>query len=221
MTHRLPATAGAGRIWLVRHCRAGRPGSRDPARADARLDEVGVRQSRQVAATLRREEVDAVYASPLSRAVETVLPLTSERGLPLSIAESLREMRLGDLAGTEEDDGTLGARGRYVFERPPRGESLFDVYLRARRFWGEVDRDLAASRNIVVCGHLLINQMLRGLIAGDSFPVIVSDTSYRPAHGSVFEVRYFRDPRGTVHVATSGFLADEPEDHRDAHCASA
>lgn len=210
MTHPSPPTRGAGRIWIVTSRRAAELGMRDIAAGDARLGEVGARESRRLTSTLRFAAIDAIYASPLSRAVETVLPLASERGLPLSIAENLREMRLGDVTRAEK----TGSLSRYVFERPPRGESLFDVYVRVTRFWRELDGDLTASRNIVVCGHLIVNQMLRGLIAGDRFPVIVSDTSYRPAHGSVFEITYVRDPSCTFHVASSGFLDDNgPQGH--------
>lgn len=60
-------------------------------RADPELSGVGQRQARQVAAWLSRETVDAIYASPLRRAIETATPLAASTGLRPVIHESVAE----------------------------------------------------------------------------------------------------------------------------------
>ena len=61
-------------LILVRH------GSQEPddaANVDPALSETGRREARQVADYLAREAVDAIYTSPLRRAVETAAPLAN------------------------------------------------------------------------------------------------------------------------------------------------
>jgi 2,3-bisphosphoglycerate-dependent phosphoglycerate mutase len=64
----------------------GDDGVADPALADA-----GVRQSELLAEYLDSEAIDAVYASPLRRAVETVTPLAARRGLRVTTAAGVAE----------------------------------------------------------------------------------------------------------------------------------
>ena len=60
-------------------------------RADPELSDIGHRQARQVAAWLSRKRVDAIYASPLRRAMETAEPLAESIGLRPIIHESVAE----------------------------------------------------------------------------------------------------------------------------------
>ena len=64
-------------------------------RADPALSDVGGEQARKVGAWLGRETIDAIYASPLRRAVETAEPLASGLGLPPVIHESVAEYDRG------------------------------------------------------------------------------------------------------------------------------
>ena len=60
-------------------------------RADPELSDIGRQQARQVAAWLGRETVDAVYASPLRRAIETAEPLAASIGSRPVIHASVAE----------------------------------------------------------------------------------------------------------------------------------
>lgn len=65
-------------LILIRH------GAQDPddrGDADPALSETGGREARQVADYLARPTVDAIYTSPLRRAVETAAPLASALAL--------------------------------------------------------------------------------------------------------------------------------------------
>jgi broad specificity phosphatase PhoE len=73
---------------------------------DVGLSERGLRDAEKLASTVRGLDLDAVYASPLRRAIETATPLARERGLELTLHEGLREVDFGELEGrTYEEIG--------------------------------------------------------------------------------------------------------------------
>ena len=59
--------------------------------ADPPLADVGHRQAAAVAAWLADEPIDAIYTSPLQRAVETAVPLSKATGLGTIVDEDLAE----------------------------------------------------------------------------------------------------------------------------------
>ncbi len=60
-------------------------------RADPALSDPGQRQARQVGGWLSRETIDAIYASPLRRAIETATPLAETVGLRPVVHEAVAE----------------------------------------------------------------------------------------------------------------------------------
>ena len=60
-------------------------------RADPALSDVGWQQARQVGKWLGRETIEAVYASPLRRAIETAQPLAERLGQRPIVHESVAE----------------------------------------------------------------------------------------------------------------------------------
>ena len=60
-------------------------------RADPALSDVGRRQACQVGAWLSRETIDAIYASPLRRAIETARPLAASVDLNPVVHEAVAE----------------------------------------------------------------------------------------------------------------------------------
>ena len=60
-------------------------------RADPALSDAGWQQARQAAKWLRREAIDAIYTSPLRRAVETAQPLVERLGQRPVIHEAVAE----------------------------------------------------------------------------------------------------------------------------------
>lgn len=63
------------------------------------LSPLGVWQSQAVAAALARLPIDAVYCSPLDRALETARPAAEALGLELRIDERLMELNAGVFQG--------------------------------------------------------------------------------------------------------------------------
>ena len=63
----------------------------EQGRADPALSESGHRQAREVGGWLGRERIDAIYTSPMRRAVETAAPLAERRTMQPIIREDLAE----------------------------------------------------------------------------------------------------------------------------------
>jgi len=117
---------------------------------DRPLSEFGRRQARQLAEELADEELDAIYASDLSRARETAQVVGARLGLAAVLDPDLREKDWGtwegltavereqvELAGESTEahkDRVLGALKR-IAERHPGGRVLVDPDLREKN-WG-------------------------------------------------------------------------------------
>ncbi len=59
--------------------------------ADPELSEAGLAQAQHLAAYLAEESLDAVYASPLRRAMQTAEPVAATRALPIGVEDNVAE----------------------------------------------------------------------------------------------------------------------------------
>lgn len=77
-------------LIIIRH---GRPERIEDAAgaADPALTDIGAKQAEEMAAWVRAEAIDAIYASPMRRARETSAPLEEALGIEAVIAEGVRE----------------------------------------------------------------------------------------------------------------------------------
>lgn len=88
------------RLVLIRHAEPDDAvRGRSYGRLDVPLSSAGREQARAIAATLRDLVLDAVYTSPLRRALETAEPLAAERNLEPVVHEGLRELDFGEIEG--------------------------------------------------------------------------------------------------------------------------
>ena len=110
-----------GKILLVRH------GETDwnktdlviGRRTDMDLNETGRAQAEALAASLRDEPLDAVYVSPMKRAVQTARPTAEDHGLPLITAPALIEMDYGIFEGRPRLDPVYQKEKLEFFARYP------------------------------------------------------------------------------------------------------
>ena len=112
-------------VILVRHAqtRWNQSGRIQGGDNDTVLDETGERQCRSLAARLSRENIDAVYSSPLSRAIATARWIARDHRVDLIEEPAFREMNCGTLEGTEIAD--IGSRLQRLLKGGNEDELLF------------------------------------------------------------------------------------------------
>ena len=126
---------------------------------DLGLSPVGIRQAEEVAAYLDRYAIDRIYASDLSRAVETAAPIAARRKLTVETDKELREI----YAGEWEKRTSADIRERYPeayrlwaedigHATPTGGESVETL---SRRIFAAFDRIVAENpdKTVLVVTH--------------------------------------------------------------------
>ncbi len=128
-------------LLLIRHAtndfvKTGRLPGRTP---NIHLNDEGRKQAEALGQMLRARPLDAVYSSPLERAIETAWRIAAPQGLPIHIRADLADIDNGDLTGKEikrlsEDEATK-ALWQVVVETPsqakfPNGEAMLDMQRR-------------------------------------------------------------------------------------------
>lgn len=112
---------------------------------DYSLTEKGVRQAEETAVFFRDQAIDAIYSSPLKRALETAQIIAAPLDLPVTIMEEFRENNVGDL------------------EREPPTEEAWALHDRIVAHW------FAGRHEAIFPGgedfHTLLHRVKTGLIA--------------------------------------------------------
>jgi alpha-ribazole phosphatase len=92
-------------LVLIRHAEPDESmRGRSYGRLDVPLSPAGRAQAAAIAETLRDARLDAIFASPLRRAIDTAAPLAEGRGLTVLTHDGLRELDFGALEGLTFDD---------------------------------------------------------------------------------------------------------------------
>ncbi|MGD0618557.1 MAG: histidine phosphatase family protein [Bryobacteraceae bacterium] len=99
------------------------------------LNEAGRRQADDLPGRLKRWKIDAIYSSPLERALETAAPAARKLGLKVMMSEALSEVDFGEWSGRSlaELDQTPEWRLYNTFRsstRAPGGELATEVQTR-------------------------------------------------------------------------------------------
>lgn len=156
------------RIVLIRHGQtAWNKVVRFRGQADPPLDEVGHRQARLTAEYVKhRWPVQAVYASPMGRAMETATAVARAHGLNVRPFEALLDIDFGDWQGLTPDEVRTRHPDllRMWFEEPhkveiPGGESLAVVRNRVTRGLSTV-AELHRGQAVALVGHMVVNRVL-------------------------------------------------------------
>jgi len=134
-------------------------------RIDIELNETGLRQAELLAEYLSHIKMDAVYSSPLKRALKTAEMITSYHKFNVEIAPGLIDFDYGNwqgLAHQEVKDKYKELYAEWINSpdqvKMPTGESLSDVRERAM---GVVSDVIARHEGIVVLvSHRVVNKVL-------------------------------------------------------------
>ncbi len=103
--------------------------------AGVHLNDNGRKQAQSLAKALEHAPIEAVYSSPLERAVETAQPLAEARGLSVEIRPAFSEVDYGDWQGRTYKQLRRVKLWKTVQEDPasvrfPNGETLSEVQQR-------------------------------------------------------------------------------------------
>jgi broad specificity phosphatase PhoE len=127
--------------------------------SDVELNELGRKQVERLALALRETKIDAIYSSPLKRALDTAIAIAGHHQLAVQVEPGLREMEVGELEGISIAE--LGAgisqfllqwRQGQGLEKLPGGESVADL---ANRVWATVQsiNEKHQQETVVVVSH--------------------------------------------------------------------
>ena len=138
-------------LFLVRHGRTlVNAENRLQGRIDHSLDEVGRRQSIEIAGALRN--IDRVISSPLLRAKETAAAFNQK----IDVEPRFIELDYGDFDGLLQNEVPEEVWKNWrsdINYRPPNGESLAELNSRVCQVLKEI-ADEARERNVVVVSHV-------------------------------------------------------------------
>ncbi len=115
------------------------------------LTEKGKRDSRHLVNLLKDEPVQAIYASPYIRAVETVKPLAESLGLDVQTIDDLRERKITD-HWIDDFNGFVKKQWQDFSYHLPEGESLAVVQKRNMKVLMDVMKR-HANETIVIGTH--------------------------------------------------------------------
>jgi broad specificity phosphatase PhoE len=126
-------------IFLVRHGETTwNRQKRVMGRREIPLNRVGIAQAKRIALLIREIGVEAVYTSPLTRAMETARILASSESLPVRIDVGLTELAFGRWEGRlfkdiRKDNAYQRFVARPLESAVPGGETIVDVQNRGMK----------------------------------------------------------------------------------------
>ena len=133
-------------------------------RMDLDLDEVGIKQAELLGKYLSNRELEAIYSSPLKRAIDTADIIARYQRISVQIAEGLIDFDYGEWQSLPEQE----AKRLYPIlhnewhnsphkVRMPGGESLEDVKSRAIEVVNDVLSKYQGS--VVLVSHRVVNKV--------------------------------------------------------------
>ena len=163
------------RLYLVRHCQSmGNLQNIFQGQHEYGVSPVGEQQLALLSLRFRNIHLDAIYSSPLQRAAKTAEAINAYHNLPITQLDDLMEIDVGELEGRKLDsvfEGHPALAARWN-EAPqdcafPGGESVAQVYGRAKSALSRILRE-NAGKTVVVASHgFLLRNMVCALLNGD------------------------------------------------------
>ncbi len=160
---------------------------------DAPLSEIGRAQAVQLANYLCVPyQIDAIYTSDLSRAVETVRPTAERLGLALHLTRELRELDTGAWTGVPYAE----VRERYAADFTAYTQSIDapctggeSIRAASKRLLGCVERIAKEwdGKTVLICSHALCCRLLASLAATGRIENVTAHPAPPNASFSVYE----------------------------------
>ena len=163
------------RIFLVRHGATMLTAEdRFAGATNVQLSSEGRAQAHRLGLRLKDKPLDAVYASPMDRTMETARIVSEPHGLPIVTRDGLREINHGhweeltrrEVEAQYPDEAKLWDRDPYTFA-PKGGESGLAVTARALPALIEIVRAHPGGKVLVVSHKATIRLLLSSLLGFD------------------------------------------------------
>lgn len=157
------------RIILIRHGHVeGILPERFRGRRDIDLSDLGRRQARAMSEhVLQLWQPAAIYSSPMKRCLQTVDPIATRLGLPVTVIPELNDLHYGDWEWLTFEEARMRSPALFArwFAAPqwvrfPNGESLQELVARLADVLRLI-RERHERDTVVVVGHASVN---RGLL---------------------------------------------------------
>ncbi len=134
-------------------------------RIDIELNETGIKQAELLAEHLSERKIDAIYSSPLKRALKTAEIIAGYHKLDVEIAPGLIDFNYGKWQGLSHQEVKDKYKELYAEwintpdrVKTPAGESLDDVRKRAMSAVGDVIAKYEGT--VVLVAHRVVNKVL-------------------------------------------------------------
>ena len=153
-------------VFLLRHGEtAWNKLGRVMGRTQVPLGADGVQQIQKIAPLVATLEPDAIYTSPLRRAVQTAKVVAAETKLPICKSEGLNEIAYGEWAGRYFEDLIDDELYRRFIKSPaktilPGGETISDVQRRGLKVIEEAAQKIPGGRFLFVSHGDVIRAIL-------------------------------------------------------------
>lgn len=138
---------------------------------DTRLNSEGVRQAERLAVRLKEKELDAIYSSPLERALMTALAVNKYHGLEIKTVDHIKEINFGEWENMSQQqldelypDYMKRWRGDYRNFTAPGGESLDMAYSRINSWLERFIKKNPRGKVLIVSHAGAIRAMVSGLV---------------------------------------------------------
>ena len=137
--------------------------------ADVALNQTGIAQAKAIRPTLNRFHFDAVYSSPLSRALDTARIVAPDAQITLD--PRLEEINVGTWSGLTWDE-VIAQMPEYEehyangvdFRRSPSGETLAELVERGRPALLEIAEKHEDQSVLIVSHGLFLNRVIHSLL---------------------------------------------------------
>ncbi len=139
---------------------------------DIPLNESGLAQARAVRESLKDREIDKIYSSPLSRALETARILGENRNLKIETEEAFIDIDFGRWQGLSHQKVSEEHKDLYEMwlSNPqtvtfPEGESLETVRTRSGKALDEIVEN-HPGETLAIVSHRVLNKVLLCVVLG-------------------------------------------------------
>ena len=139
-----------------------------PETFDNHLTEKGIKQVEKSIKQLKKEDIDVIYASDLTRTKQTAEMVAKALGKEVNFDERLREVDTGEFNGRDHKEyyHFFAFLREKIFKAPSGGENWLDIRKRMWSFTKEI-KEKHPGRNILIVSHglptILLDSTLKGL----------------------------------------------------------